>query len=181
MHKSMFIALVLACGGALTAAAYGAPVPDQIDTILGKKAQALPTSVYKYSWPRTDLSVSVDGTPIAPGLALGSWAAFAPFKQQSWVMGDLVLLQSEVEPVIKALQAGRFEIMAIHNHLINENPRVMYLHYRGRAILPNWQGAACCPGADPHAAPSRNQARQNRRTESAGVDIKSRIGPGTEG
>jgi hypothetical protein len=128
----MFIALVLACGGALTAAAYGAPVSDQIDTILGKKAQELPASVYKYSWPRTDLSASVDGTPITPGLALGSWAAFAPFKQQSWVMGDLVLLQSEVEPVIKALQAGGFEVMRIHNHLINDNPRVMYLHYMGQ-------------------------------------------------
>src|SRR5262249_5444087 len=131
MRKSVLIALVVAWAGALATATHAAPGPDQIDTILGKKAQELPGSVYKYSWPRTDLSVMVGGTPIAPGLALGSWAAFAPFKEKSWVMGDLVLLQSEVGPVVEKLQAGGFEIMAIHNHLIDENPRVMYVHYMG--------------------------------------------------
>src|SRR5262249_1164318 len=76
--------------------------------------------------------VTVNGTAIAPGLALGSWAAFTPITDQTWVMGDLVLLQSEVGPVIGRLQSNNFEITGIHNHLINETPRVMYVHYMGR-------------------------------------------------
>jgi len=131
MRKSLLIVLGIIYAGALGTLTHAAPVPDAINTIFGKKAQELPASVYKYSWPRTDLSVTVGGKPIAPGLALGSWAAFAPYKQEGWVMGDLVLLQSEVGPVVEQLQAGGFEIMAIHNHLLDENPRVMYVHYMG--------------------------------------------------
>src|SRR5215831_7566776 len=113
--------------------AHATPAPyDKVDAVFGKKSQTLPGNVYKYSWPRSDLRVTVNGTPIAPGLALGSWAAFTPIKDQTWVMGDLVLLQAEVAPVIERLQASNFEITGIHNHLINETPRVMYVHYMGR-------------------------------------------------
>jgi hypothetical protein len=113
--------------------AYAAGFPvQQVDAVLGRSAQQLPGSVYKYSWPRSDhLKVKVAGTPIAPGLALGSWAAFAPRTDNTWVMGDLVLLQSETVPVIDKLQAGGFSIMGVHNHLMNEIPRVMYVHYMG--------------------------------------------------
>ena len=133
MHKTtvvnvVFLAAFLVAGTRAYAA--GFPV-QQVDAVLGRSAQQLPGSVYKYSWPRSDLKVRVAGTAIAPGLALGSWAAFAARTDNSWVMGDLVLLQSETGPVIDKLQAGGFTIMGVHNHLMNELPRVMYVHYMG--------------------------------------------------
>ena len=120
---------------ALLAAAVVRATPAQyekVDAVFGKKSQTLPGNVYKYTWPRSDLHVTVNGMAIDPGLALGSWAAFTPIKDQTWVMGDLVLLQPEVGPVIEKLQESNFEITGIHNHLINEIPRVMYVHYMGR-------------------------------------------------
>jgi uncharacterized protein DUF1259 len=120
-----------------SAAAHATPAPyDKVDAVFGKKPQTLPGNVYKYTWPRSDLHVTVNGTRIAPGLALGSWAAFTPIKDKTWVMGDLVLLQSEVGPVIDKLQASDFEITGVHNHLINETPRVMYVHYMGQGEDP---------------------------------------------
>ena len=101
-----------------------------IDQALGRSGQKL-GEVYKLSFPRTDLHVAVNGVAIKPGLALGSWAAFSSTDDKAMVMGDLVLLQGEVNPVMKKLRDADFEITAVHNHLLNENPRVMYMHYMG--------------------------------------------------
>ena len=103
-----------------------APAP-----IFGQSAKALPGDVAKYSWPRRDLRVTVGSTKILPALALGSWAAFHGTGSQAMAMGDLALLESEVNPVIHELQAGGFEIMAVHNHLLGESPRVLYVHFMG--------------------------------------------------
>lgn len=101
-----------------------------IDQTLGRSRQKS-GEVYKFSFPRTDLHVAVGGVAIKPGLALGSWAAFSGSDAKARVMGDLVLLQSEVNPVMKKLCNAGFEITAVHNHLIDENPQVMYMHYMG--------------------------------------------------
>ena len=75
--------------------------------------------------PRKDLHVTVAGTEIKPGLALGAWAAFHTVgKNDAMVMGDLVLTDDEVAPVIKALQDGGVEVTALHNHLIGESPKI---------------------------------------------------------
>src|SRR5258708_19271922 len=81
--------------------------------------------------PRKDLKVTVAGTPIKAGLALGSWAAFSTSGENAMVMGDLVLTEDEVAPVMAKLQAGGIEISALHNHLLHESPRVMYMHIAG--------------------------------------------------
>jgi len=80
-----------------------------------------------------DLHVTIGGLQIEPALALGAWAAFfmTPTDTEAVVMGDLVLLESEVEPVLGELESAGFEIMAIHNHLIGETPRVLYFHFHG--------------------------------------------------
>jgi len=78
--------------------------------------------------PRKDLHVTLNGVAIKPGLALGSWVAFKKAENGAMVMGDLVLTQEEVEPVMRKLQEGGVEISAVHNHLIGESPRVMYMH-----------------------------------------------------
>jgi hypothetical protein len=103
----------------------------KIDEALGRSGQKV-GDVYKVGFPRTDLRVRVDGVAIRPGLALGSWAAFTGNDRDAIVMGDLVLLQDEVNPVMEKLRAAGFEITAVHNHLLGESPRLMYMHYMGR-------------------------------------------------
>lgn len=100
---------------------------DSIDTILGRAGTQQPGAVEKFSFPRTDLAVDVDGVRIKPALALGSWAAF----KGSMVMGDLVLTEDEVNDVISTLQAGGIEQSAVHNHLLHESPRIAYVHFQG--------------------------------------------------
>ena len=102
----------------------------KIDEALGRPGQRI-GDVYKLGFPRTDLHVSVHGVAIKPGLALGSWAAFTGSDDHAMVMGDLVLLEDEVNPVMEKLRASGFEISAVHNHLLDETPRVMYMHYMG--------------------------------------------------
>ena len=104
--------------------------PAKIDQALGRSGQKI-GDVYKVGFPRTDLHVSIHGLAIKPGLALGSWAAFTGTESNAMVMGDLVLLEDELNPVMEKLRSAGFEISAVHNHLIDETPRVMYMHYMG--------------------------------------------------
>jgi hypothetical protein len=103
---------------------------SKIDQVLGRPGQKI-GDVYRFGFPRTDLHVSVNGVAVKPGLALGSWAAFSGSDDSAMVMGDLVLLESELNPVMEKLRSSGFEISAIHNHLIEETPQVIYLHYMG--------------------------------------------------
>ena len=102
----------------------------KIDEALGRSGQKT-GEVYRVAFPRSDLHVSVAGTEIKPGLALGSWAAFSGTDTDAMVMGDLVLLENELNPVIRSLRSAGFEITAVHNHLIGESPRILYAHYMG--------------------------------------------------
>jgi hypothetical protein len=103
----------------------------KIDQALGRSGQKI-GEVYKVGFSRTDLQVSVHGLAIKPGLALGSWAAFMGTDDHAMVMGDLVLLEEELNPVMEKLRSAGFEISAVHNHLIDETPHVVYMHYMGR-------------------------------------------------
>lgn len=101
-----------------------------IDQALGRSGQKA-GEVYRVGFPRTDLHVTVQGVSVKAGLALGSWAAFSGTDENAAVMGDLVLLDSEVNPVMEKLRSAGFEITAVHNHLLGETPHVMYMHYMG--------------------------------------------------
>lgn len=103
-----------------------------VETALGRSGAMQPDGTFKFGMPRKDMNVTVAGTQIKAGLALGSWAAFSGTPANAMVMGDLVLAESEVEPVMLKLEQGGIEITALHNHLLNESPRVMYMHIRGR-------------------------------------------------
>jgi len=107
-----------------------AVTPAPIDQALGRSGQKT-GDVYRVSFPRTDLHVSVKGVAIKPGLALGSWAAFLGTDDKAMVMGDLVLLEDELNPVMAKLRSSGFEISAVHNHLMEETPKVLYMHYMG--------------------------------------------------
>lgn len=103
----------------------------QVDRAMGKAGQMQPGDVYKYSFPRSDLSVTVDGVTLKPALALGAWVAFkATGDNEAMAMGDLVLREDEVGSVMRKLQDGGIEQTALHNHLLRESPAIMYMHIR---------------------------------------------------
>jgi hypothetical protein len=112
-----------------------APAADidwsKVDQALGKKGADLPGGVHKYGLPRSDLQVTVDGVAIKPALALGSWLAFQSSGSGAMVMGDLVLTDTEISPVMQRLIEGGVEITAIHNHLLRTSVPVFYMHVGG--------------------------------------------------
>src|SRR6266576_5958854 len=99
-----------------------------VDTALGRSGQMQPGEVYKFALPRRDMKVIKDGVTVAPGLALGSWVAFKRMGNEAMVMGDLVLTEEEIEPVMLKLQQEKIEQSSSHNHLLGESPRVIYMH-----------------------------------------------------
>jgi hypothetical protein len=127
---------VLALGlfGVVTAPTRGfAAEPDwkAVEGALGKTGQNQAGDVFRVGMPRTDLSVSVKGVPVKAGFALGSYAAFKAVGDHTMVMGDLVLLDQEVPAVMAGLFRGGLEVTAVHNHLNEISPHVMYMHYEG--------------------------------------------------
>ena len=99
-----------------------------VEDAMGRPGQMQPGDVIKFSMPRKDLHVTLNGVEIKPGFALGSWAAFKRDGGTAMVMGDLVLTEDEVAPVMTKLQESGVHEAALHNHLIGESPRVMYMH-----------------------------------------------------
>src|SRR5690242_1026282 len=104
---------------------------SKVDQALGKKGTEQPGGVRKYSLPRSDLKVSVDGVAIKPTLALGSWIAFQPAGDGAMFMGDLVLTDTEISSVMQRLVKGGVEITAVHNHLLRTSVPVLYMHVGG--------------------------------------------------
>jgi len=104
---------------------------DAVAKAIGRPGTEMPGGVYRVGIGRSDLTVTLDGVQIKPGLALGSYLAFQKAGKEAMVMGDLVLLQEEVNPVMKKLIEQGIEITAIHNHLLRATPTVMYMHYMG--------------------------------------------------
>jgi hypothetical protein len=103
---------------------------QKVDDAMGRKP-AVSEDVHRYGFPRTDLAVTLDGVAIKPSLALGGWVAFKPAHGGAMVMGDLVLLESEINPVMLKLIEGGLEITAVHNHLLRANPATFYMHVGG--------------------------------------------------
>ncbi|MFZ0668868.1 MAG: DUF1259 domain-containing protein [Pseudolabrys sp.] len=103
---------------------------QQIDATLGRKP-AVSGDVHRYGFPRTDLSVTLDGVAIKPTLALGGWVAFKPAHGGTMIMGDIVLLETEINPVMAKLVEGGLQITAVHNHLLRANPATFYMHVGG--------------------------------------------------
>jgi hypothetical protein len=158
----LFLSSLAAWAQADKAAKSPAPADwKDVDTAMGRAGQDQPDGTHKYALPRKDMNVTVNGVQIKAGLALGSWVAFKPTSQgNSMVMGDLVLAEDEVAPVMAELQAGGIEITALHNHLIGESPRVMYMHIHGMGNAANLGKAIHAaitktktPDASPAAAP----------------------------
>ncbi len=118
---------------ALSAPAGAADIDwSKVDQALGKPGTSQPGGVHKYGLPRTDLKITVDGVAIKPALALGSWIGFLPMGSGAMFMGDLVLTENEISPVMKRLIDDGVQITAVHNHLLRTSPPVFYMHVGGQ-------------------------------------------------
>lgn len=124
--------LALGIGIAVSSSAHAAPDWSQVAQALGKSGAVQADGVYRVGLPRTDLSVALDGVQLEPGFALGSWLGFRPVTdREAVVMGDLVLTEPEVNPVMTKLTEAGIEITGLHNHLLRATPATMYLHVHG--------------------------------------------------
>jgi hypothetical protein len=133
--STIFAISCLLCGPLASAQAASSPSASapagnwkQVEDAMGRSGQMQPGDVIKFGMPRKDLHVVLESVDIKPGLALGSWAAFKRDGSGAMVMGDLVLTEDEVQPVMMKLQEGGIHESAVHNHLIGESPHVMYMH-----------------------------------------------------
>jgi len=155
-----------------------------VDSAMGRAGAEQPGSVRRYVMPRSDMRVSVQGVQIKPSLALGSWLAMTPTADGVMAMGDMVLKESEVAPVMSALQAGGVEQTAVHHHVLHESPRVVYMHVHAMGdpvkIAQTVRGAlerTSTPAPTPAAVPSggdRGDAagagRPGAGSEALGID-----------
>src|SRR6202043_634198 len=128
------------------------------DEALGRSA-AVAGDIHRYGFPRTDLDVTLDGVTIKPAFALGGWVAFKPAHGGAMVMGDLVLLETEINPVMLKLIEGGLEITAVHNHLLRASPATYYMHVGGHgdpfkmaAVIHDALAVSKTPLAPPAAA-----------------------------
>jgi hypothetical protein len=131
---------------------------QKVDDAFGRKP-VVTDDVHRYGFPRTDLAVTLDGVAIKPALALGGWVAFKPAYGGAMVMGDLVLLETEINPVMLKLIEGGIEITAVHNHLLRASPATFYMHVGGHgnpaamaAVIRDALAASKTPPAAPPAA-----------------------------
>lgn len=131
MQKSILVSsLLLTAAIGLASPALGADW-SAVATALGKSGTEGAGGAYRVGFPRTDLNVTLDGITLKPTLALGAWVAFLPMGNKDMVMGDLVLTEDEVGPVMKKLSEGGIEISALHNHLFHASPATFYMHIYG--------------------------------------------------
>lgn len=128
---ALVLFLLLPCAALPQSGSQTSPEWKPVEASMGRSGKLQSDGAFKFAMPRKDLKVTVEGTVIKPGLALGSWAAFSSSGEDAMVMGDLVLTEGEVAPVMAKVQESGLEVTAIHNHVLHESPRVMYMHIAG--------------------------------------------------
>jgi uncharacterized protein DUF1259 len=142
MHPIVRLVTPLVASVVLATPTFAAePDWNQVAQALGKSGAVQTGGVYRVGFPRTDLKVSLDGVALRTGFAFGGWVAFQPMDTQAMVMGDLVLTQDEVAPVMRKLEEGGIEISALHNHLLRAEPMTLYMHIQGHGDPVKLAGA----------------------------------------
>ena len=130
--KHIAIGMLSLTAAVMTVTAMASPINwAPVDQAMGRKGADQAGGVHKYSFPRSDLKVTVDGVAIKPALALGGWVAFQPMDSRAMLMGDLVLTDTEISPVMERLLIGGVQITAVHNHLLRTSVPVFYMHVGG--------------------------------------------------
>jgi biotin operon repressor len=131
MFRPVSLAAVLALTVVAPPSHAADPDWSAVGKAVGKEGALQPGGIYRVALPRTDLHVTLDGVTLKAGFALGSWLGFEPSGDGAMVMGDLVLTQDEINPVMKRLEDGGIQITALHNHLLRAEPATMYMHVMG--------------------------------------------------
>jgi len=156
-----------------------------VEEALGRKGAVQPGDVYRVGLPRTDLKVKVHGVDVKAGFALGSYAAFRKTSEDAMVMGDLVLLDEEVPKVMSELLAQGLSVTALHNHLNEMSPHVMYMHYSGRGDVVKLAksirtalGASGTPFGEPAASGSAGGPAIDQAQVEAALGRSGRINNG---
>lgn len=103
---------------------------QEVEKILGAPGQ-MQEGAFVVRFARSDILVTIEGEPIPTALGFGSWTAWKEMGAEVMVMGDLVLLETEINPVISALAEANVQVTALHNHFLNIEPHVMYMHIYG--------------------------------------------------
>jgi Domain of Unknown Function (DUF1259) len=145
-----------------------------VESALGRPGAPQPGGVMKVGFPRSDLSVTIGDVTLKPALALGGWVAFRMIGgKEAMAMGDLVLTLDEVNPVMTALQAGGVEPTALHNHLLGESPRIMYMHIAARGdpvAIAKTIHDALAKSATPLGTPGPSATLSAADLDTAGID-----------
>jgi len=102
----------------------------KLDDILGYRGE-MSKGVYKYTIGRPDIALKEHNVPVSTFLGFNTWAAFQGNPDHAAVAGDFTMLEDEVAPVIKALVENGIEVVAVHNHMVHEQPRIFFLHFWG--------------------------------------------------
>ncbi|RWH68476.1 DUF1259 domain-containing protein [Mesorhizobium sp.] len=132
MRGTIITGLALAASLGIAQPSLAAPDWKAVQQALGKSGQEVSGGIYRVGLPRSDLKVTLDGLELKPALALGSWLAFKPMgDHDAMVMGDLVLTEPEIGPVMMKLIESGIEVTALHNHLQRAKPETMYMHVLG--------------------------------------------------
>jgi hypothetical protein len=178
--RAALLGFAIALPAVAAAQSSGGPVRQQglapnadwhrtVDDALGKPGAEQPGGVWRVALPRTDLKVTLDGVQLRPGFALGSWLAFHEHGQDLMVMGDLVLLDTEIAPVMRRLAEGGLEVTALHNHLLRAQPATMYLHVGGHGDAARL-GAALRAALRETATPLQGAAAPGGEDRIEGLD-----------
>ncbi len=113
---------------------------QQIASILGHEGERS-SGVYKVTIGRPDVKLQEHGQKVSPFMGFNTWAAWQGTPERAAVAGDFAMLEDEMAPVIKALVENGIEVVAVHNHMVHEKPRIFFLHYWGVGPVENWQRA----------------------------------------
>jgi hypothetical protein len=167
------LGLTAALSLAATPHAHAAEIDwTKVDAALGKTA-SVQGEVHRYGIPRSDLQVTLDGVTIKPALALGGWLGFEPMQEGAVVMGDLVLTETEVNPVMAKLLRSGIEITGLHNHLLRANPPTFYMHVHGHGdpvIMATAIRAALAESKTPFGAPTAPAPQPQVDLDTAALD-----------
>jgi len=150
-------AVILATSLSSIAPALAAPDWSKVDQAIGRSAPTMPGDVHRYGFPRSDLHVTVDGVTLLPAFALGGWLAFKAEGDDAMVMGDLVLTEDEINPVMSKMLEGGIAVTALHNHLLRTQPAIFYMHVDGHGdpvIMATTLHNAIAASHIPPAAPA---------------------------
>jgi hypothetical protein len=157
----------------------------KVDAALGRRGAVQPGGIHRYGFPRSDLKVTLDGVAIKPALALAGWLAFEPMGDKVMVMGDLVLTEDEINPVMARLAKGGIEITGIHNHLLRASPATFYMHVLGEgdpATLAARLHDGLAASKTPLAAPAAVAQTQTIDLDTAMIDktlgVKGKVNGG---